>query len=112
MYTPLPTPNRPCESISMDYMWGLPSIKQRNDYVFLVVDMFSKMAILTAWKKNIAMESISKIFFEWVWVHFRIPQTIRSYQDNRFLNTFWSIIWPLLDTKLTKSIAFHPQTDG
>jgi hypothetical protein len=28
-----------------------------------------------------------------------------------FLNTFWSSLWLLLDTKLTKSTAFHPQTD-
>jgi hypothetical protein len=46
-----------------------------------------------------------------VWVHFGIPQTIISDRDNRFLNTFWSSLWSLLDTKLTKSTAFHPQTD-
>jgi hypothetical protein len=47
-----------------------------------------------------------------VWVHFGIPQTIISYWDSRFLNTFWSSLWSLLDTKLTKSTAFHPQMDG
>jgi hypothetical protein len=30
LYTPLPTPERPWESISMDYMSGLPSTKQRQ----------------------------------------------------------------------------------
>ena len=29
-----------------------------------------------------------------------------------FLNTFWSSIWSILDTKLTKSTTFHPQIDG
>jgi hypothetical protein len=96
----------------MDYMSGLPSTKQGNDCVFVVVDRFSKMAILTACKKNITVEATAKLFFEWVWVHFGIPQTIISYQDNRFLNTFWSSLWSLLDTKLTKSTTFHPQTDG
>jgi hypothetical protein len=100
-YNPLPTLDRPWESISMDYMLGLPSTKQGNDCVFLVVNRFSKMAILTA-----------KLFFKRVWIHFGIPQTIISNRDSRFLSTFWSNLWSLLDTKLTKSTAFHPQTDG
>jgi hypothetical protein len=96
----------------MDYMPGLPSTKQGNDCKFVVVDRFSKMAILTTCKKSITMTYISKLLFERVWVHFGIPQTIISNWDNRFLNTFWSSIWSLLDTNLSKSTAFHPQTDG
>jgi hypothetical protein len=72
----------------MDYMSGLPSTKRGNDCVFVVVDLFSKMAILVAYKKNITVEATAKIFFERVWVHFGIPQTIVSYQDSHFLNTF------------------------
>jgi hypothetical protein len=78
MYTPLSTLDRPWESISMDYMSGLPSTKQGNDCVFLVVDRFSKMAFLVACKKNITTEAIAKIFVEQVWVHFGIPQNIVS----------------------------------
>ena len=29
-----------------------------------------------------------------------------------FRSTFWSNLWSLLDTKLTKATTFHPQTDG
>lgn len=96
----------------MDYMSGLPTTKHGNDYVFVVVDRFSKMAILTACKKTITIEATAKLFFEQVWIHFGLPQTIISDRDSRFLSTFWSNLWSLLDTKLTKSTAFHPQTDG
>ena len=96
----------------MDYMSGLPSTKPRNDCVFVVVDRFSKMAIMAACKKNITAEATAKIFFEIVWVHFWIPQSIISDRDSQFLSTFWSSLWSMLETKLTKSIAFHPQTDG
>jgi hypothetical protein len=95
----------------MDYMFGLSSTKQGNDYVFVVVDQFSKMAILTTIKKSMTMTYMAKIFFERVWVHFGIPHTIISDREIRFLNRFWSILWSLLDTKLTKYTDFHPQID-
>jgi hypothetical protein len=92
LYTRIPTPKNPWKSISMDYMSSLSSTKQCNDYVFVVVDRFSNMAILTAWKKNITVVDTAKLFFEQVWIHFGIPQTIISDWDNRFLSTFWSSI--------------------
>jgi hypothetical protein len=64
MYTPLPTPDKPWESISMDYMSSLPSTNLGNDCVFVVVDHFSKMEILVACKKSITVEATAKIFFE------------------------------------------------
>jgi hypothetical protein len=53
LYNPLPTLSQPWESISMDYVLGRPSTKHGNDCVFVVVDRFSKMAIMAACKKNI-----------------------------------------------------------
>jgi hypothetical protein len=112
LYTPLPIPEKPWESISMDYMSGFPSTRHKNDCVFVVIDPFSKMAILTAYKKNVTVTNIAKLFFKLFWNHFGIPQNIIYDQDNRFLNTFWSSLWSVLDTKITKSTTFHPQTDG
>jgi hypothetical protein len=96
----------------MDYMFFLSSTKQGNACVFMVVDQFSKMAILTACKKSIKVTDSASLFFERVWVHFWIPQTTIFDRDRRFLRTFWSSLWSLLDTKITKSTTFHPQTDG
>ena len=112
LYTPLPTPDKSWESISMDYMLGLPTTKHGNYCIFVVVDRFSKMAILTACKKSITIEATAKLFFARVWIHFGLAQTIISDQDSKFLSTFWCSLWSLLDTKLTKSTAFHPQMDG
>ena len=80
--------------------------------VFVVMDRFSKMAIMIACKKSIYAKTIVKLFFEHVWIHFGLPQTIILDQDSRFLSMFWSSLWSLMDTKLTKSTAFHPHTDG
>jgi hypothetical protein len=64
MYTPLPTPNKPWESISMDYMSGLPSTKWGIYYVFVVVDPFFKPKILASYKKSIITEATAKLFLE------------------------------------------------
>eukprot|EP00253_Pinus_taeda_P027765 PITA_27765 len=106
--TPLPTPNWTWESVSMDYMLGLTSTMHNNDCIFVVVDRFSKMAIMVACKKSISVDATAKLFIERVWVHFGIPQSIISDWDNRFLNAFWSSLWSMLETKLTKSMTFHP----
>jgi hypothetical protein len=52
------------------------------------------------------------MFFQNVWVHFGLPKSIISDRDSRFIGSFWSSLWELMDTKLKKSIYFHPQTDG
>jgi hypothetical protein len=108
-YQPLTSPRSPSQWITCS---SYHSQKHGNDYVFVVIDWFSKMVILTACMKNIMVEAMTKIFFECVWVHLRLPQTIISDWNRKFLSTFWSILWSLLDTKLTKSTSFHPQTDG
>eukprot|EP00253_Pinus_taeda_P035977 PITA_35977 len=64
LYTPLPTPSQPWESISMDYMPSFPSTKHGNSCVFVVVNRFLKMAIMTTCKKNITMKATAKLFFE------------------------------------------------
>jgi hypothetical protein len=61
------------KSISMDYMLGLPSTKQGNHCVFVVVDRFSKMVILVACKKRIIEKATTKLFFEQVLLHFGLP---------------------------------------
>jgi len=64
LYTPLTTPSQPWAFISVDYTYGLPSIKHGNDSVFMVVGIFSKIAILVACKKSIIAKEITKILFE------------------------------------------------
>eukprot|EP00253_Pinus_taeda_P029627 PITA_29627 len=112
LYTPLPVPSRPWESISMDFVGGLPKSRKQHDYLYVVVDRFSKMCILMPCKKTITAEQTAELFFHHVWIHFGLPTSIISDRDSRFVGNFWSNLWEMMDTRLKKSTAFHPQTDG
>jgi hypothetical protein len=112
LYTPLPVPSRPWESISMDFVGGLPMSRRSHDYLYVVVDRFRKMCILMPCTKQITAEQTTQLFFQNVWVHFGLPKSIISDRDSRFVGSFWSSLWALMDTKLKKSTAFHSQTEG
>jgi hypothetical protein len=91
---------------------SLPSTKRGNDFFFVVVDHFSKMVILVACKKRITAEAIAKILFERDLCTFWNPTNHCLRSGQLISRTFWSSLWSLLDTKLTKSTTFHPETDG
>jgi hypothetical protein len=49
---------------------------------------------------------MAQMFFQNVWVHFGLPKSIISDRDSRFVGSFWSSLWALMDTKLKKSTYF------
>jgi hypothetical protein len=98
--------------VSIDFVGGLSMSRTSHDYLYVMVDRFSNMCILMPCKKQVTAEQKIHLFFANVWVHFELPTSIVSNRDSRFLGKFWSSLWELMDTKLKKIIAFHPQTDG
>jgi hypothetical protein len=53
LYSPLPVPISPWESILMEFVGGLSRTKRWHDYLYVVVDRFSEMSVLLACKKTI-----------------------------------------------------------
>ena len=112
LYTPLPIPSRPWESVSMDFVGGLPLSRKIHDYLYVVIGHFSKMCILMPCKRKITANQTTYLFFQHVWVHFGLRTSIVSDRDSRFPGEFWASLWKMMDTKLKRSMEFHPQTDG
>ena len=88
LYTPFPIPSCPWERVSMDFVGGLPKSRKGHDYLYVVVDRFSNMCILTPCNKQVTAEQIAKLFFQNVWVHFGLPTSIVSDRDSRFVGKF------------------------
>jgi hypothetical protein len=103
LYRPLPVPSQPWESISMDFVGGFPMSGIGHDYLYFVMDRFSKMCVLMPCKKQVTAEHTTHMLFANVWVHFGLPTSIISDRDSQFLGKFWSRLWKLMDTKLKES---------
>lgn len=64
MYHPLPIPNRPRDSISMDFILGLPKIARNHDSILVVVDRFSKIAHCIPCFKTSAATHVANLFLK------------------------------------------------
>lgn len=112
LYTPLPILSQSWESVSMDFVRGLPMSRKGHDYLYVIVDRFSKMCILVPCKKQVIDEYTAFLFIHHIWVHFGLPKSIVLDQDSCFLVDFLTSLWIMMDTKKKRSMEFHPQTDG
>ncbi|MBW0586572.1 hypothetical protein O181_126287 [Austropuccinia psidii MF-1] len=106
-------PSRPWEFVHMDWVTGLPPGGDKSYNAFLViVDRFSKTPIfLSCHKDDTAMDTALLIWNRVVsWTG--IFTNIISDRDAIFTSDLWTNLHQLFGTKLSFSIAYHPQTDG
>ncbi|KAG3167870.1 hypothetical protein PI126_g3611 [Phytophthora idaei] len=108
----LPTPSECWQSISMDFVFGLPPDSKRRTGVVGFVDRFSKMVYLAAVPAEVTAVQTARLFVEMVFKHHGMPLGIVSDRDQRFTARFWQEEFTLLGTQLSMSTADHPQTDG
>jgi hypothetical protein len=78
LHMPFLVPSKPWESISMDFVGGLPMSRKGHNYLPIVVDPFSKMYVLIPFKKMISGHEATKLFFNHVWVHLGLLSSIIS----------------------------------
>jgi hypothetical protein len=63
--------------------------KKNHDYIYIVVDRFSKMCILMPCNKHVTAEQMAQMLFQHVWVHFGLPKSIIS---DRVFSIYWKLL--------------------
>ena len=100
------------QSVSMDFVFGLPPDKHGNTGILVFVDRFRKMVHLAAVKASVNAKESARIFVELVFRHHGMPRELVTDRDPRFTSCFWRAVFAAVGTRLAMSTAAHPETDG
>ena len=105
-------PESKWETVSMDFVVGLPIIAQRHDCIMVVVDKLTKSAHFIPVKTTFNAPSIAQVFLKEIVRLHRVHKKIISDRDVRFTSRFWKSLHEALGTKQNFSTAYHLETDG
>jgi hypothetical protein len=108
---PLPIPEQKWESISMDFITGLPKVQGKN-CIYVVVDILTKFSHLYDILTEYNIVQVADIFFREVFRIHGLPRNIVSDRDSWFIGTFWRELFRLVGKDMTPKTNYHPQTDG
>ena len=96
----------------MDFITGLPKIRKQNEEIIVVADNLFESAHFVPVKSTFKEVQIAEIFLQEIFQLHGIPKEIIYYRDSKFTCNFWKTLFAGLDTQLSFSTAYHPQTDG
>jgi hypothetical protein len=109
---PLPIPSWKWEDINMDFIVGLPNTSQKHDSIWVIVDRLTKIAHFLPVRTTYNAKKYAEIYLDQIVRLHGVPKTIISNHGAQFIARFWEQLQHALETKLIRSSAYHPQTDG
>ena len=87
LFQPLPILEQKWESISMDFITGLPKV-QGKDCIYVVVDRLTKYAHFFPITSNFKASQVAELFFKEIFRLHGLPRNIVSDRDSRVLISF------------------------
>jgi hypothetical protein len=109
---PLPIPSWKWEDISMDFIVGLPNTSQKHDSIWVIIDRLTKTAHFLPMHTTYSTKKYAEVYLDQIVRLHGVPKTIISDRGPQFIARFWEQLQSALGTKLIRSSAYHPQTDG
>lgn len=114
---PLQVPQRPWESVAMDFIVKLPASAdpvtgESYDSILVIVDRFTKFGRFIPYRETWGAKELAHIFVKYVVANHGTPQTLITDRDKLFTSNFWTSLSQELGIKHRLSTAYHPQTDG
>lgn len=108
---PLAIPDGAWVEISMDFVEGLP-VDHGKSVLWVVIDRFTKYGHFVPIGHPYTAKLIAELFIKEIFRLHGLPKGIVTDRDPIFMSQFWETFFKLQGTKLHKSTAYHPETDG
>jgi hypothetical protein len=109
---PLKVPLWKWEEVGMDFIIGLPTLSRGHDSIWVIVDRLTKVAHFIPVKTTDHGNRLAELYLSRIVSLHGVPKTIVLDRGPQFTSRFWAKPQEALGTKLSFSIAYHPQTGG
>ena len=107
----LPVPEKPWNSISMDFIEQLPP-SEGFTAILVVIDRLSKQALFIPTHDTITSAELAKLFLLHVFSKHGVPAHVTSDRGSEFVSHFFRSLGKALDMRLHFTSGYHPEGDG
>src|SRR3954469_6736326 len=96
----------------MDFTTGFPTTRKRNDAIFVVIDLLSKVAHFLLVRESMTANQLADLYVSRIVSLHGVPLEINSDRGSLFTSRFLGSFQNAMGTHLFFSTAFHPQSSG
>jgi transposase InsO family protein len=90
----------------------LPLTSRKHDSLWVIVDRLTKTAHFIPVHTKHDANDYATLYIEHIVRLHGVPKTIISDRGSLFVSRFWEQLYKSLGTKIIRSSAYRPQTDG